>query len=127
MASSSEHWIKITVKNNATLQDWSFDPIKGTVIEETLLIQVDFQNKNPSMKGTRVNKKEGAFGVPLISIQYNSQKLNLEKITTHRTIYDFSISCKTSAPVGSDGMAPFFVAVIAPHALANLIASTSFF
>jgi hypothetical protein len=77
------------------------------------------------MKGTRVNKKEGALECPRSA--YNSQKLNLEKITTHRTIYAFSISCKTSASVGRDGMAPFFVAVIAPQAFANLIASSSFF
>lgn len=62
-----------------------------------------------------------------ISIQYNLQKSKLVKILGNRVIYAFSISCKTSVSVGSDGIAPFFVAVIAPHALANLIASTSFF
>ena len=62
-----------------------------------------------------------------ISIQYNLQKSTLVKTMANRMIYAFSISCKTSASVGSDGIAPFFVVVIAPHALANLIDSTSFF
>jgi hypothetical protein len=50
--------------NNATLKDLSFDPIKGTVIEKALLIQVDFQNKNPFMKRATVNKKERALDYP---------------------------------------------------------------
>jgi hypothetical protein len=112
--------------NNATLKDLSFDPIKGTVIEKALLIQVDFQNKNPFMKKSYSKQKGTCLGLPQISIQYNSQRLNLEKIITHRMIYALSISCKTSVSVGSDGMAPFFVAVIAPHALANLITPSSF-
>jgi len=49
------------------------------------------------------------------------------KTKANRVIYAFAISCKTSVSVGSDGIAPFFVVVIAPHALANLIASSSFF
>lgn len=62
-----------------------------------------------------------------ISIQYNLQRSKLVKTMGNRMIYAFSISRKTSASVGSDGIAPFFVVVIAPHALANLIDSTSFF
>lgn len=76
-------------------------------------------------------KRAGVMEHPLlliqISIQYNLQKSKLVKTIENRVIYAFSISCKTSVAVGSDGIAPFFVAVIAPHALANLIASTSFF
>lgn len=103
------------------------------ILKELCLFRLGFQIKNPfTKKGIRANKKgRGILGVHLflikISIQYNLQNLKLVKTIKHMTIYAFSISRKTSTSVGSEGIAPFFVAVIAPHALANLIASTSFF
>lgn len=75
----------------------------------------------------RAGKMEHPLLLIQISIQYNLQRSKLVKTMGNRMIYAFSISRKTSASVGSDGIAPFFVVVIAPHALANLIDSTSFF
>ncbi|URD77408.1 Bacterial trigger factor protein (TF) [Musa troglodytarum] len=134
---------KITVPKSFLLQMLGRDRVTKFLIQEIVGITIgDYVKKACYMLMCYILHQYGIFLIAEIILPLTQEKEAVSEFASTRAaintlrwfIWSYlpqykapPMSCMASAAVGSDGIAPFLVVVIAPQAFANLSSSLNFF